>query len=353
MSLPAPNSSSRRCLLASIGLSLSALFAGGEANPLKADPVADFYRGKTLNVVSGFTPNGEYDSYMRLMGRHIGRFVPGQPQVIASSMPGAGTMILANHLYRVAPSDGTMIGMFAMQTAVEPFLKGKAAVFDPLKFQWIGSLTKDDLFCGVAPAPGVPTTFEELMHKEALFGGAGPTSEIHKSTAAVKHVLGAKIRLVSGYSGMPAVKLAMQRGEVNGVCGLGAAALRRQHGPELADGRLKLLLQISGEPTTEFGKVPIVFDFARTDEQRDLAKFFFRTLMLAKPIAVAPDVPKERVAALRAAFDAVVIDTTFLAEAKSLNMIIDPLSATALTAEFQSLAKHPDSFFDKVRAAQE
>ncbi len=332
---------------------LAALLVAGSATTSLADPVADFYRGRTLSVVSGFTPNGEYDSYMRLMGRHISRFIPGQPQVVASSMPGAGTMILANHLYRIAPSDGTMIGMFAMQTAVEPFLKGKAAVFDPLKFQWIGSLTKDDLFCGVVPGPGVPTTFEELMQKETLFGGAGPTSEIHKSTAAVKNVLGAKIRLVSGYTGMPDVKLALQRGEVNGVCGLGAAALRRQHMPELASGRLKLLLQISGEPNAQFGKVPIVFDLARNDEQRDLVSFFFRTLMLAKPIAVAPGVPAERVAALRAAFDAVIKDSAFLAEAKSLNMIIDPVPASALIAEFQRLAKHPDTFFDKVRAAQE
>lgn len=335
------------------GPAICALLAVCTATALRADPVADFYRGRTLNVVSGFTPNGEYDSYMRLMGRHIGRFVPGQPQVVASSMPGAGTMILANHLYRIAPSDGTMVGMFAMQTAVEPFLKGKAAVFDPLKFQWIGSLTKDDLFCGVVPAPGVPSTFEELLQKEALFGGAGPTSEIHKSTAAVKNVLGAKIRLVSGYTGMPDVKLAMQRGEVNGVCGLGAAALRRQHGPELASGRLKLILQISGAPSAEFGKVPIVFDLVRNDEQRDLASFFFRTLMLAKPIAVAPGVPGERVAALRAAFEAVIKDSAFLAEAKSLNMIIDPVSASALTAEFENLTKHPDTFFDKVRVAQE
>ena len=349
--LPAPARHRSSC--PSLALGLTALLVAGTATSLRADPVADFYRGRTLNVVSGFTPNGEYDSYMRLMGRHIGRYVPGQPQVVASSMPGAGTMILANHLYRIAPSDGTMVGMFAMQTAVEPFLKGKAAAFDPLRFQWIGSLTKDDLFCGIVPAPGVPTTFEELMHKEALFGGAGPTSEIHKSTAAVKHVLGAKIRLVSGYSGMPDVKLAMQRGEVNGVCGLGAAALRRQHGPELASGRLKLLLQISGEPNTEFGKVPIVFDLTRTDEQRELASFFFRTLMLAKPIAMAPDVPKDRVAALRVAFDAVVKDSAFLAEAKSLNMIVDPLPGSTLTAEFERLSKHPAAFFDKVLAASE
>lgn len=332
---------------------LSVLLAIGTPVPLRADPVAEFYKGKTVSVVSGFTPNGEYDSYMRLMGRHIGRYIPGQPQVVASSMPGAGTMIMANHLYRIAPSDGTMVGMFAMQTAVEPFLKSKAATFDPQKFQWIGSLTKDDLFCGIVPSPGVPNTFEELMQKEALFGGAGPTSEIHKSTAAVKNVLGAKIRIVSGYTGMPAVKLALQRGEVNGVCGLGAAALRRQHLPELASGRLKLLLQISGTPNAEFGKVPIVFDLVRTDEQRDLASFFFRTLMLAKPIAMGPGVPPERVAAIRAAFDNVIKDPALLAEAKSLNMIIDPLSGSALTAEFERLAKHPPTFFDKVRIAQE
>ncbi len=331
----------------------SAFACAGFAQPLSADPVADFYRGRTVNVMSGFTPNGEYDSYMRLMGRHIGRHIPGQPQVVASSMPGAGTMILANHLFKVAPSDGTVVGMIAMQTAVEPFLKNKAAAFDPLKYQWIGSLTRDDLYCGVVPGPGIPVTFEELLQKEAQFGTAAPSSEIYRSTAAVKNIFGAKMRLVSGYTGMPAVKLAMQRGEVHGVCGLGAAALQRQHGPELASGRLKLLIQISGTPNAEFGKVPIVFDLARTAEQRDLANFFFRTMMVAKPIAVAPGVPAERVAALRVAFDAVIKDSAFLAEAKSLNMIVDPMSAKELTAEFDELAKKPEAFFDRVRASYE
>lgn len=321
--------------------------------PLRADPVADFYRGRTLNLISGFTPNGEYDSYLRMMGRHFSRFVPGQPQVIATTMPGAGTMILSNHLYKVAPTDGTVVGMIAMQVAVEPFLKNKAATFDPQKFHWIGSLTRDNLFCGVAPGPGVPETFEELLQKEALFGTAAPSSEIYRATAAVKNVLGAKIRLVSGYLGMPAVKLALGRAEVNGVCGLAATALRRQHLPDLAAGKLKLLVQITGEPTTEFGKVPFVHDLARTDEQRDLLRFFFGPMMLAKPIGVPPGVPSERVAALRAAFEAVIKDSAFLAEAKTLNMIIDPVSGGELSAEFERLAKFPDAFFDKVRAASE
>lgn len=347
---------SHRHYLARLAGVLCALLVTGTAAPLRAEPVADFYHGRTLNLISGFTPNGEFDSYLRLLGRHIGRHVPGQPQVVSSSKPGAGSMILANHLYNAAAADGSVLGMFAMQVAVEPFLKNKAAVFDPLKFNWIGSLTQDQHFCAVVPGPGIPQTFDELLRsetKEIVFGTSATSSEIYRFTAPLKKLLLARIRLVSGYAGMPAIKLALQRGEVNGVCGLTAAALRRQHGEELRSGRLKLLVQISGPPTAEFGKVPMVFEFARNDEQRELLEFFFRTLTNGRPIAAPPGAPAERLAALRAAFAAALKDAAFLDDAKKLNIDVGPIFDREIASQLQDVSKKPQAFFQRVREVLE
>ena len=265
-------------------------------------------------------------------------------------------MILANHLYKVAPADGSVLGMFSMQVAVEPFLKSDAAVFDPLKFNWIGSLTRDQHFCAVAPGPDIPETFSELVRKETKevpFGTAASSSEIYRFTTALKKLLSARIRLVSGYAGMPAIKLALQRGEVNGVCGLTAAALRRQHEDELRSGRLRLLVQISGPPTGEFGKLPMVFEFARNDEQRDLLEFFFRTLTNGRPIAAPPGVPADRLAALRTAFAATLKDEAFLDDAKRFNIDIGPIFDKEIASQLQRVSQNPETFFRKVREVLE
>jgi tripartite-type tricarboxylate transporter receptor subunit TctC len=323
------------------------------AAPLLAEPVADFYRGRTLTLVSGFTPNGENDAYLRHLGRHIGRFIPGQPRVVPSNMPGAGTLIAANHLYKAAASDGSVLGMFTSQAAAEPFLGNKAAVFDPLKFGWIGSMTQDQQFCAVVPAPGVPDTFDDLLRKEALFGTSAPASDIYRHTAVVKNVLGARIRMVSGYPGMPAVILAIERGEVSGACGFTAAALRTRLAPALRSGQIKLLIQMGGTPTSEFGNVPSAIDYARSDDARDLLNYFFGALAFGRPIAAPPGVPSERLNALRSAFTSVLQDSTFLAEAKKLNLVIDPASAADLQTRMELLSKYPQDFFQRARKAYE
>lgn len=345
---PFPKLCGRSCIL--IACALLQLTA---APPLMAEPVPDFYRGRTLTLISGFTPNGEFDAYARHVGRHIARFIPGNPEVVPRNMPGGGTLVAANHLYKAAASDGTVMGMFLSQAAVEPFLGNKAALFDPLKFSWIGGLALEPQFCAVAPGPGVPETFDDLLQKEAVFGTSAPTSDIYRYTAVIKNVLGAKIRVVSGYPGMPGVTLALQRGEVSGVCGLTATALRTRLAPALSSGQMKLLVQLGGKPTTEFGKVANAFDYARTDDARELLNYFFGALKLGRLITAPPDVPNERLAALRTAFTSVLKDPTFLAEAKKTNLVIDPASAADLQIQMEHLSKYPQEFFEKVRKAHQ
>jgi len=317
--------------------------------PLLAEPAPDFYRGKTLTLVSGFTPNGENDAYLRQLGRHIDRFIPGNPAVVPRNMPGGGTLVAANHMYKAAAPDGTVVGMFLSQAAVEPFLGNKAALFDPLKFGWIGSLALEPQFCAIGPGPGVPQTFDELLEKEAVFGTSAPTSDIYRYTAVLKNVLGAKIKMVSGYPGMPGVTLALQRGEVSGACGFTATALRTRLAPALKSGEMKLLVQLGGAPTSEFGKVPDAFDYAKTDEARALLNYFFGALRLGRLIAAPPGVPEERLNILRTAFTTVLKDPAFLAEADKLNLVIDSASAADLQTQMERLSKYPQEFFEKVR----
>ena len=163
--------------------------------------------------------------------------------------------------------------MFTAQVAMDPFLGNKSATFDPLKLGWVGSIVQNQQFCAIAPGPGVPTTFEELTKKEAVFGGSATGSDIFRLISIMRNVLGAKIRMVTGYSGMPAVTLAIERGEVSGTCGYSTTALRTHLAPHSGERKLKLLIQMGRSPTAEFGPVPSVFDVAPAGEKRELMEY--------------------------------------------------------------------------------
>src|SRR5262252_6666708 len=158
--------------------------------PAHADAVADFYKGKTLSLIAGFPPGGGYDTYVRVLARHFGRFIPGQPLVVASNMPGAGSLTAANHIYGKAVPDGLTLAMFASSAAMEPLLGNKAALFDVTKFSWIGSMSSVIGFCGVWQRPGVPATFDEMLTKETIFGGGAPAAVTFQHPMVIENVLG-------------------------------------------------------------------------------------------------------------------------------------------------------------------
>ena len=268
-------------------------------------------------------------------------------------MTGAGTLIAANHLANKGVADGTQVAMFTAQVAVDPFLGNKSATFDPLKLGWVGSIVQNQQFCAVTPGPGVPTTFQELTQKEAVFGSSASGSDIFRLISIMKNVLGAKIRMVTGYSGMPAVTLAVQRGEVSGTCGYSTTALRTHLAPSLANGSVKLLVQMGRSPTAEFGPVPTVLDLAPSGEKKELLDFLFNTLAIGRVIAAPPGVPAERLAALRAAFVAAFKDNEFLDEAKKRNMVTDHVAGADVEAQIARVSKYPPEFFKRVQAAYE
>ncbi|MBO0906092.1 Bug family tripartite tricarboxylate transporter substrate binding protein [Jiella sonneratiae] len=317
----------------------------------KAESVADFYDGETVTLVSGFSASGENDTYFRLWGANLGSFIPGNPTVLNTNLTGAGTLIAANYMYNQAEADGTSMGMFTVEAAIEPLLGNQAAQFDPTKFSWIGSISRDEQFCAVKAEGDGPKTFDEILKNEVLFGTSAPASDTYRQTAILKNVLGAKIKLVSGYHGMPGVLLALERGEVNGACGITSGALETNLAAEYKAGKLKLVLQTSGDPTKEFGDVPSVFDYAKTDDQRELLKFFFNSMAMGRPITAPPAIPADRLEALRTAFMKSVQDEKFLSDAKRLHVEVKPLSGEQIEQRMQEIANHSPEFFERVKEA--
>lgn len=319
-----------------------------------ADPVADFYSHKTLTLIAGFPPGGGYDTYVRVLARHYGRFIPGNPSVVPANLPGAGSMNAANHIFNEEPNDGTVLGMFASSVVMEPLLGDKAARFDPAKFSWIGSMSQDIAYCGVWQTPGAASSFADMLQpggKQTIFGGGAPAAITYQHPAILQNVLGAHIRVIPGYAGTRDIDLAMHRGEVNGECGLYASSIKAQFADDVKSERLKLVIQMGPHTSNAFGAIPSVFDYAKSAEQRAVLELHFNQLVLGRPLAGPPNVPPDRLAALRQAFTTTMKDKDFLAEADRAGLTIDPATADEVEKLLAHFATFSPAIFAEARAA--
>jgi tripartite-type tricarboxylate transporter receptor subunit TctC len=317
----------------------------------RAQTVADFYRGKTISLIAGFPPGGGYDTYVRVLARHIGRHIPGNPSVVPSNMPGAGSLLSANYIFNKATPDGLAMAMFASSAVMEPLLGNKAALFDATKFSWIGSMSSDVAYCGVWESPGAAKTFDEMMSKETIIGGGAPAAITFQHPMVLKTMLGANIRVIGGYAGTREINLAMHRGEVNGTCGLYISSIKAQFADDVKAGRLKLFIQMGDKTSDEYGPVPSVFNYAKTDEDRAVLEVHFKQLLLGRPLAAPPGVPADRLKALRDALVATMKDPEFLAEANRAGLDIDPASPEEIEALLKHFATYPAEVFRKAQQA--
>jgi tripartite-type tricarboxylate transporter receptor subunit TctC len=332
-------------------LALAALAVAFPLAAAQADAVADFYSGKTISLIAGFPPGGGYDTYVRTLARHYGRHVPGQPLVVASNMPGAGSLTAANHIYSKAQADGTVLAMFASSAVMEPLLGNKAAVFDATKFSWIGSMSQDVAYCGVWQTPGAAASFDEVMTKETIFGGGAPAAITFQHPMVLKNVLHANIRVIQGYPGTREINLAMHRGEVNGTCGMFGSSIKSQFLADVKEGRLKLVIQMGSRKSNEFGNIPSVFDYAKSEVDRAVLDVHFGQLLLGRPLAGPPGIPPERLKALREGLLATLKDSEFLAEAEKAGLDIDPATATEVDELLKRFAAFPPEIFRKAQEA--
>jgi tripartite-type tricarboxylate transporter receptor subunit TctC len=332
-------------------LALAVLLAAASAVTARAETAADFYKGKTLSLIAGFPPGGGYDTYVRVLARHYGRFLPGNPTVVASNMPGAGSLTAANNIYAKYAPDGLAIAMFASSAAMEPLIGNKAALFDPQKFSWVGSMSQDVAYCGAWSHPGVPKTFDEMLKTETVIGGGAPAAITYQHPMVLKNTLKANFKVIQGYKGTRDINIAMQRGEVHGTCGMFASSVKAQFSAEVKDGRMTLFIQMGSKRSDEFGKIPSVFDYAKTDEDRAILQFHFGQLLLGRPLAGPPGIPTDRLTALRDALFATMKDPQFLAEASKAGLDIDPVSPEEVHTLLKQFAAFKPEILVKAREA--
>jgi tripartite-type tricarboxylate transporter receptor subunit TctC len=317
--------------------------------PAGAQSVEDFYKGRTITLAIGFDTGGGYDIYGRLLSRHMGRHIPGRPNIVVQNMPGAGSLRAAQHIYSLAPKDGTAMGTFGRQMGIAPLL-GTAAQFDGTKFTWIGSITNEVSTC-VSWHTAEVKTWNDMLEKQITFGGDGPGADPDVFALLYRNVFDAKIKLVSGYHGTTPIILAMERGEVEGLCGYSWSTIKSKHQPWLRDKKINILVQAALKKEDDIPDVPLVLDMAKTEEQRQILKLFLTSQETARPFAAPPGVPADRAAALRAAFDATMKDAEFLAEAKKLNLDVNPLAGKTITELLTELYATPKSVVEKAAQA--
>jgi len=289
-----------------------------------AQTPAEFYKGKTVDLMVGYSAGGGYDVYARMIARYIGKHIPGNPTVVVKNLDGAGSLRLANALYNQLPKDGTVFGTVARGAAFDPLLGNKAAQFDASKFTWIGSANDEVSVCVAWHTSGV-TKIEDTFDKELVVGGTGPTADTDQFPRIANGVLGTKMKIVTGYPGGNDVSLAMERGEVQGRCGWSWSSVIATRKDWYDSKKIHVLVQMSLAKHPDLPNVPLILDLAKTPEQKQILTLVFARQALGRPYMAPPGVPQDRAEALRKAFMDTMKDPEFLAEADKAKLEITPI----------------------------
>jgi tripartite-type tricarboxylate transporter receptor subunit TctC len=300
---------------------------------------AQEFAAKSVNVVVGFAPGGGYDLYGRLLARHLGRHLPGQPTVVNQNMPGGGSLNLANFTANAAPTDGSHVALVNAAAALEPVLGNAQAKFETAKIAWIGNMNKDGVGCAAWTASGV-TTWEEAVKRKARFGGVGAAGTSSQHAYFLQHMLDAPIQVITGYRGTNEINLALQRGEVDVNCGLFTSSLRGSYRADYEAGRLKVIIQFGKTKEPYFKDAVSIYEFVKKEEDRQLTEFIFGQVELTRPVMTAPGTPPAVLKVLREAFDKTMRDPEFLKDAEKGQIDIQPMSGddtAALVARYAAV----------------
>lgn len=302
-------------------------------NIAQADALADFYTGKTVRIVNWAAAGGEYDVHGRLVSRHIGKHIPGKPAVIHQTMTGGGGIVAANYLFNIAPQDGTSLGIMVGTLSLFQAFGDKAIKFDAGKFNWIGTIasTKENVSAWhTAPVK----TFEDLRKMEFVTGASGRSSPSYMVPKLMNELLGTRIKIVTGYTGGSRINLALERGEVQGRYNTWSS-WKVTKADWLRDKKLNILVQQALTKPADLQGPPLLIDLVKNEDDRKIFELMAIGSEMGRPLAASPNIPTDRVKALIAAYAATMKDPEFVAEAKKLNIEIDPV----IGAEMQALVK--------------
>jgi tripartite-type tricarboxylate transporter receptor subunit TctC len=332
--------------LAAAGLCLAAATTAASA-----ETPAEFYKGKQLRIIVGGAAGGGYDIYARTFSRYFADQMPGKPTPVVQNMQGAASIRAANYVYNVAPKDGTVIGMVQREIPMLP-LYGEATQetlqYETLKFNWIGNLNNETSVCATWHTS--PTKMiQDAMKRETIIGGAG-ANDTEKFPAVLNNMLDTKFKIISGYVGAN-IDLAIERGEVEGRCGWSWSSLKNQKPDWLRDKKLNILIQLSAEPHEELKDVPFILDFAKSERDKQTLNLIFASLALGRPFVMPPDVPQDRIAAARDAFNKAARDPRLVADLAKQSLDVSPVSGETMQKLLADLMKSPPDIVARAVAA--
>lgn len=316
-------------------------------------PAADFYAGKTIDFFVGSNPGGGYDIYARALARHIFKHIPGQPQIVPKNMPGAGSAKAAAFMQTLAPKDGTALGAVFPGALMEPLLADRArAQYDPPKFQYVGTADNGTRVC-ITWHTSKTKTFEDAQKYKTVLGASQAGGSTRDYGYMHNHLNGAKFDIVSGYKGTVDILLAIERGEVEGMCGYDWSSLRSQRPQWLSEKKINILLQIALEPEatlTNLG-VPHVYKYTKSADDRQVVDLVITQQVFGRPYFLPAGTPPDRVNIMRNAFDATMKDPAFLEDAKKARLDIEPLGGAKIQRMIEDLYAKPANLVDRAKWA--
>jgi len=325
----------------SVSALLSLMLMAIAATPAASYEVAVFSSGNQVKLIIGYAPGTGYDIHARLLGRHLGRHIPGEPTVIPQTMEGAGSLRAGLYVYNVAEKDGLTIGAMNRSMVLAPLLgtlEGNQTSFDPRQYGWVGSINSATTVGVVWAASGI-SKFDDLRQKEVIVSSDQTTSDSYVFAKLMNNLLGTKLKIVTGYSGTTASYLAMERGETTGYMGTSYSSLKATKPDWIRDKKVNILIQVALKPDPELPNVPIITALAKTDAEKQALELLLAPQEMSRPYMTTPGVPPERLAALRKAFMDTMKDPAFIADAQKLSIDIDPMDGKDINALVEKIYK--------------
>jgi tripartite-type tricarboxylate transporter receptor subunit TctC len=331
--------------------STAAIMAGSLATLAAVSGAAaqDFYAGKTISMLVSSDPGGGFDTYSRLLARHYPKYIPGNPTIVVQNQPGGGGLRAAQQIFTATP-DGLRIGNLRASNLLDVILGIRGAEIKPTAYEWIGNMASDTDLCSYWHTAGVKT-FEDLRNKEILVGGSGKGAQNYSFPSAINSVLGTKMKIIIGYKGMGDRILALERGELQGNCGINSSSMMALHPQLIAEGKLIPIMQSGLRPYSAFPNVPLTQSFAKTEREKRILVTIFSQMDIARIFAAPPKTPADRMKILREGFMKAMADPDLIAEAKKQRMDLDPMDHAEVAKIVADMANIPDDLKKEVRDA--
>lgn len=317
---------------------------------VQAQSVADFYKSKGLTIFIGSEPGGGYDTYGRLVQRNLSKHIPGNPNIVVKHMPGASGIRLANHMYARAEKDGSEIGIVQNTIVLEPLMGNTGVQYEPDKYTWLGSVSSLTSLCVVSDQSPVQS-MEEAKKREVLIGGQGSRSSTVLVANSLNALTGTKFKVVKGYPSTTSVFLAMERGEVHGLCGVGSDNILGHKFQDWQAGKIKVIVQVNGAPVDDFKGVPWMMDYVNNERDRETMEFIVGRQYFGRPFVAPPNTATDKVPVLRKAFMDMMQDAAYLADAKKQQIPVNPVSGEEVQAFIAKLFKMPKDVVDRANRA--